>query len=87
MHAGELKLVPVSSTGTMHYTKILISLRSLPGQINVCFSDRPKGIPGAVEMMGEVQIHLASIHAIKQQDHMNYEIRRAESISELRPQK
>ena len=35
-------------------------------------------------MMGEVQIHLASIHAIKQQEHILYEIRRAESISELR---
>ena len=34
--------------------------------------------------MGEVQIHLASIHAIKQQDHKNYEITRAKSISELR---
>ena len=71
----------------MHYTKILISLRSLPGQINVCFSDRPKGTPGAVEMTGEVQIHLASIHAPKQQDHINYELRRAESIDELRPKK
>ena len=37
--------------------------------------------------MGEVQIHLASIHAIKQQDHKNYEIIRAKSMSELRQAK
>ena len=35
-------------------------------------------------MMAEVQIHLASIHAVKQQEHLLYEIRRAGSISELR---
>lgn len=37
--------------------------------------------------MGEVQIHLASIHAIKQQTHIFYEIIRAESIFDLRPSK
>ena len=38
-------------------------------------------------MMAEVQIHLASIHAIKQQEHVLYEIQRAQSISELRSAK
>ena len=38
-------------------------------------------------MMAEVQIHLASIHAIKQQAHVLYEIMRAQCISELRPAK
>ena len=51
------------------------------------FYDRPKHDPGSVEMMAEVQIHLASIHAIKQQEHILYEIRRAESISELQAPK
>ena len=57
------------------------------GQINVCFSDRQEGTPGAVQLTGEVQLHLASIHALKQQDHINYELRRAKSIDELRPKK
>ena len=50
-------------------------------QINVRFSDGP------VEMLGEVQIHLAQTHALKQQEHIFYEIRRAKSIAELRPNK
>ena len=52
--------------------------------MNVCFFDRPKDQPGRVEMMAEVQVHLAPIHVIKQQQHVLYEIKRAGSISELR---
>ena len=64
-----------------------LSFLTRVAQVNVTFHDRPKEEPGSVEMMAEVQIHLASIHAIKQGDHMNYEIRRAESIKELREKK
>ena len=46
------------------------------------FNDGP-----AVKMLGEVQIHLAQTHALKQQEHIFYEIRRAKSIAELRPNK
>ena len=51
-------------------------------QVNVLFRDGPE-----VVMMGEIQIHLAPTHALKQQDHIFYEIRRAKSIEELRPKK
>ena len=54
-------------------------------QVNVMFRDRPKEEPGCVEMMGEIQIHLAPTHCLKQQDHIFYEIRRSRSIEDLRP--
>ena len=49
-------------------------------QVNVLFRDGPD-----VVMMAEIQIHLAPTHALKQQDHIFYEIRRAKSIEKLRP--
>ena len=38
-------------------------------------------------MMAEIQIHLAPTHALKQADHIFYEIRRARDITELRRKK
>ena len=57
-----------------------LAIDSVGSQINVVFNDGP-----TVQMLGEVQIHLASTHALKQQEHVFYEIRRAKSIAELRP--
>ena len=61
------------------HTPFLFSYHDSCAQINVRFSDGP------VEMLGEVQIHLAQTHALKQQEHIFYEIRRAKSIVDLRP--
>ena len=40
---------------------------------------------GGFQMMAEIQIHLRAIHALKQQNHLYYEIQRANTINEIRP--